>query len=164
MMWKQINNYSRYEISNDGQIYNKQTKELMSQNDNGGGYMQVYLRSDDGQRKRLYVHRLVYMAHGGTIPKGYEINHIDENKTNNDISNLECITHTQNQNHGTRSERASNSKQRPIGQYTPTGKLICVWRSMTEANKHGYGIGHVCACCNGRQNLYKGFAWRYIVA
>lgn len=164
MSWKTIENYSRYQISEKGQVYNTQTNKIMTQNDNGGGYMQVYLRSDDGQRKRLYVHRLVYQAHVGAIPKGYEINHKDENKKNNNLSNLEAITHLENMRYGTRLKRLSKSRRRTVGQYTPSGKLVCVWESMTEANEWGFGMGHVSSCCTGKQRLYQGYIWKYIAS
>ncbi|MDB6232905.1 HNH endonuclease signature motif containing protein [Lactobacillus amylovorus] len=41
---------------------------------------------------RIRLHRYIWEKHNGSIPKGYEINHIDENKDNNEISNFECIT------------------------------------------------------------------------
>lgn len=159
--WKTVKGFSWFLFSADGQVYDIVRKTIKPQFDNGGGYMQVNLLNDEGIRKRVYVHRMVYQAFKGPIPKGKEINHIDENKANNCIENLEAVTHTQNQNHGSRSARAGKSKRRPVAQYTPTGKLVRIYDSMTEATEYGYGMSRVCACCNGRLSQYKGYVWKY---
>ena len=159
--WKQIKDFSRYLVSDDGRVFSTISDIIVSQRDNGGGYMQVYITSDKGKKKRLYAHRLVYATHKAPIPKGYEINHIDEDKANNDISNLDCVTPVENRNHGTRSIRAGKARRRAVAQYTLDGKLIRTYKSMTEADNHGYGIGRVCACCTGRLETYKGYKWKY---
>ena len=94
----------KYEISSDGRVFSKgffrpnqkngegyimKPKEL-SVHKNGTGHLHV----DVGEGKRL-VHRLVYEAFIGEIPKGYEIHHIDGNKENNEISNLAPVTRGQ---------------------------------------------------------------------
>lgn len=56
------------------------------------GYKQVDVCNDEGIKKHMRVHRLVYMAHKGAIPEGMQINHKDENKANNCIDNLELMT------------------------------------------------------------------------
>lgn len=43
------------------------------------------------QKLNIYLHRYVWEFYHGTIPKGYEIHHIDFDKSNNDISNLQCL-------------------------------------------------------------------------
>lgn len=47
-------------------------------------------------RKKYMVHTLVYRAWVGEIPEGYVIDHIDEDKLNNHLSNLQCITQSEN--------------------------------------------------------------------
>lgn len=60
------------------------------------GYKQVDVCNDEGIKKHMRVHRLVYMAHKGVIPEGMQINHKDENKANNCIDNLELMTNKEN--------------------------------------------------------------------
>jgi len=55
------------------------------------GYYKVKL-SLNGKIKAYYVHRLVYQMFKGDIPYGMQVNHIDENRTNNNIDNLELLT------------------------------------------------------------------------
>lgn len=110
--WEQAKGFSKYLISSDGQVYSIDRDKILSQYDNGCGYMQIVLRNDEGVAKSMRVHRLVFMAHKGEIPKGLEINHIDECKTNNCIGNLELVTRAQNNNYGTHNEKISKSMKR----------------------------------------------------
>lgn len=70
------------------------------------GYLQVELRKD-GKRKGFLVHRLVVTSFIGPIPKGMEVNHINEDKRDNRLENLELVTHKENINFGTRNERVA---------------------------------------------------------
>lgn len=67
----------------------------MSPINNGIGYYQVKLRFSK-KRFNRYIHRLVWETFIGIIPDGYEINHIDHNKQNNSLDNLELVTHSEN--------------------------------------------------------------------
>ena len=54
-----------------------------------------YYRSTTHRKKHVSLHRYVWEKHNGIIPLGFDIHHIDWNKTNNDISNLELISHSE---------------------------------------------------------------------
>ena len=82
----------KYYATSDGRIL-KEDKELSS-SDNGIGYLFVQLKNIDGKRVNRYIHRLVFEAFNGEITG--EINHIDHNKKNNSINNLENVTHSEN--------------------------------------------------------------------
>jgi hypothetical protein len=64
------------------------------------GYAVAYIgkKKRNGKRRAVYQHRLVWEQARGPIPKGYEIHHIDENRSNNDLSNLECLSHREHRN------------------------------------------------------------------
>lgn len=113
--WGQAEGFSKYLISTDGQVYSlKRDKLIEPSNKNGikGSYLVVTIYNDKGQKKYMLVHRLVYMAHVGPIPKGMQINHKDEDKTNNCIENLEVVTPKQNIHYGSASIRRSKSVKR----------------------------------------------------
>lgn len=74
--------------------------------------IQIDVYNDMGVKKHMKVHRLVYMAHVGVIPNGLQVNHKDENKTNNCIDNLELMTNKENCSYGTRNARISKSMKR----------------------------------------------------
>lgn len=100
-MKKQIKDFERYYVSDEGKVFNSNGKEI-GQRKASNGYLRVNLRKGDckyEKPKTMSVHRLVAEAF---IPKieGKEcINHIDGNKTNNNASNLEWCTCKENSQH-----------------------------------------------------------------
>ena len=110
--WEQAEGFSRYLISTDGQVYSIRSDRLLPQGITYRGYKQVDVYNDMGVKKHMRVHRLVYMAHVGIIPKGLQVNHKDENKANNCIDNLELMTNKENSNYGTRNARISETMKR----------------------------------------------------
>ena len=107
--WEQAQGFSKYLISTDGQVYSLKSDRLLPQGITNRGYKQVDVCNDEGNKKHMRVHRLVYMAHIGAIPEGMQINHKDENKVNNCIDNLELMTNRENCSYGTRNARISKS-------------------------------------------------------
>jgi len=110
--WEQAEGFSRYLISTDGKIYSLKSDRLLPQGITERGYKQVDVYNDMGVKKHMKVHRLVYMAHVGVIPNGLQVNHKDENKTNNCIDNLELMTNKENCSYGTRNARISKAMKR----------------------------------------------------
>lgn len=93
-IWKIVPSFENYEVSSLGNVRDK-NKTPMKYFDNGLGYLVVRLRSAGSKRKRFYVHRLVMMVFN-PINEKLEVNHIDHNKSNNALSNLEWVTHKEN--------------------------------------------------------------------
>jgi len=60
------------------------------------GYRAVRIKNKDGVLKSFYLHRLIWMAFNGDIPKGLEVCHEDCNRDNNRLNNLRLLSHTQN--------------------------------------------------------------------
>ena len=110
--WEQAEGFSRYLISTDGKIYSLKSDRLLPQGITERGYKQVDVYNDMGVKKHMKVHRLVYIAHVGVIPNGLQVNHKDENKTNNCIDNLELMTNKENCSYGTRNARISKAMKR----------------------------------------------------
>lgn len=88
-----------YQVSIDGHI--KRAGKIHKRSVCNAGYYIAAL-SFNGKRKRFMVHRLIYECFVKKIPKGHQINHIDGNKLNNKITNLEAVTPRQNIRHGMR--------------------------------------------------------------
>ncbi|MES2829648.1 MAG: HNH endonuclease [Bacteroidota bacterium] len=84
-----------YTISKSGVITNLRTGRILKINKNQKGYCQVQL-SFNGQAITKTLHKLVYMNYIGEVPSGYELNHIDGNKNNNHLENLEIVTKKEN--------------------------------------------------------------------
>lgn len=103
-IYKTIKGYdNRYKISNYGNVLsinylNRGVAKILKPLPAGKDYLRVNLYKDKIY-KSSYIHRLVAQYFIGEIKKGYEINHIDKNKSNNNVKNLEIITHRENSCH-----------------------------------------------------------------
>ena len=125
-----------------------------------GGYLQVILNKE-GKYKHFLVHRLVWMAFNGTIPKDYEVNHLDECKTNNRLDNLNLLTHKQNVNFGTRTERAAKAQSKPVVAFDEAGNVVFEFPSAMEAKRNGFNNVAVSKCCLDKRRTHRGLKWEY---
>ena len=92
---KNINNYDNYSISSDGVILNNKTGKFLKPNINKG-YHSIRLYKNNTPKKFL-IHKLVQEHFGDNNNiEGYQIDHIDNNKSNNSIDNLQLLTCREN--------------------------------------------------------------------
>lgn len=156
--WKPIKGYERkYLISNTGNIKNSKGK-LIKPNLKRGGYWGVNLHPYTGSMpKAHYVHRLV-LLHFSERVKGHDIiNHIDENKLNNIITNLEWSTNVKNSAHS----KVNLLKRKAVSQYSLSGRLIKYWPGIIFASKAtGIIRQNISACANGKRKNAGGFIWK----
>lgn len=106
-IWKDIKGYEgMYKVSNFGKVMNVKTQRIISDY-SMKGYRMVQLWKNN-IRKGICVHRLVAEAFIDNPYNLPQVNHIDENKSNNNVTNLEWCSISYNQNHGTINERRRN--------------------------------------------------------
>lgn len=97
--WIEIPEYPRYLVSSHGRIINRLTDRLMTTTTtNRLGYCMVRL-SNGFESRKLFVHRLVASAFFDADIIDYEVNHLDGDKTNNCIWNLELCSRSENMRH-----------------------------------------------------------------
>ena len=98
-VWKQYLD-TQYEVSNLGNVRNKNTKVVLSQEDTGNGYLCVGLQIDKGVYKKTRVHRMVAMTflEFQRTEERNEVDHINGNKSDNSVNNLRGCTHKENMN------------------------------------------------------------------
>lgn len=96
-IWKYLSNLQNYSISSYGRLKNRSGKILKS-HDCGNGYY-FYRLSDKGKLKNYFVHRLVAMEFIKNPLNKAQVNHIDGNRNNNILSNLEWMTPSENNKH-----------------------------------------------------------------
>lgn len=106
---------SAYEVSNLGRIRKADTKQICKLYRMRGGYLKMNFYDDGVVHSRL-VHRVVMAAFVG--PSKMQVNHIDGDKTNNKLSNLEYVTQSENIKHGFRTGLYTN-----MGEQNPSAKL-----------------------------------------
>lgn len=176
-IWKDITEYEGYyQVSNLGNVksltrYIKRKSnytgdmilkgKMLSQNKLDSGYRMVHL-SKNGVTKPYLVHRLVAQAFIPN-PKGLPIiNHKDENKSNNCLSNLEWCDTLYNINYGTVNERISANKSTPVIQYSLDGSVVRTYRNARVAGKeNNISINLIYRCCYKKCCSYKGYVWRF---
>lgn len=160
--------FSKYEVYENGNIFsksynkNRYLKGELTQS----GYLRVLLLCTDGKRHRFQLHRVIWYYFNGEIPDELIVNHIDECKTNNALSNLNLLTPKQNLNWGSRNKRISKAHlkdAKPIAQIDKlTNKIIKIYPSRLEASKELHlNISHINECCNGKRKSHGGFIWSY---
>lgn len=178
-VWKDVVGFEGlYKVSNLGRVisnrinYHKGTK-FLAPFDNGG-YDRITFRVNYKDYKFL-VHRLVAEAF---IPnpenKGF-VNHIDGNKRNNSVENLEWVTKSENTRHAIRIglrpaytphrvlRGAENPLSKRIAQYSKSGTLLREWDCVQDiASFYGYKISCIQRVCRGERNTYQGYIWKYI--
>lgn len=165
--------YPNYTITDDGRIFSLNynhtgNKKEMKQRKNKNGYFDVFLYNKVSKRKIFMVHQLVALAFIPNPDNLPEVNHKDECKTNNNVSNLEWCSKSYNINYGTRNERVSkknlNSKDlsKPVKQFTKDGLFIKEYPSIMEAERQtGFYSTHISKCCKGRYKQAYNYIWRY---
>ena len=106
----EIQNYPNYLIYKDGKVYSKKSKKFLKARNNGKNYLFVSL-CKNGKPKQFYIHRLVGIHYLPNPNDLLEVDHIDRNRLNNDITNLRWISHKHNNhNKGYRSNNKSGIK------------------------------------------------------
>lgn len=161
-IWKDIKGYEGlYRISNTGKVYSVRNNKLFVSCTCGAGYQKVVL-SDNGVYKNHLIHRLVathFLENPQNLPM---VNHIDENKKNNHVNNLEWCSHKYNMNHGTRTERAAKKLRKKIRGTSIDEQEVIELDSITDGEKNGFSRLGITACLKGRNKTHKGYTWEYV--
>ena len=126
------------------------------------GYLIVPLKKDGIYHSAL-LHRIIATAF---IPNPYnlpEVNHKDEDKTNNDISNLEWCDHLYNTRYGTGLKRSGMKRSKPVEQMTLDGVHICYHNSIKLAAKStGFDKNEISKACRCLRDSFNGYRWQYV--
>ena len=137
-----------YGITSCGKVWSYRSNKFLKPYDNGKGYLYVKL-CKDGKMKPYRVHRLVADAYLPNPDNLSQVNHKDENKANNALSNLEWCDAAYNNNY---------SQAKKV-QCVETGE---VFNSITKAAEAiNRSTGNICNCLAGRRKTTGGFHWRY---
>lgn len=110
MMFAEMPGFPGYFISDDGFIWSTHfgTMKRLKSYASAHGYKK-FSRMVGNVKKRIYVHRAVWIAFNGDIPEGMEINHKDRRRDNNALDNLELLTHAENVRYSAKARRAERN-------------------------------------------------------
>ena len=174
--WRDVVGYEgRYQVSSMGRVKSLERKDclgrtikerILKPSPTKYGYLVVSLYAG-GKTKNVTVHRLVCEAFHENPDNKPQINHLNEDKTDNRACNLEWCTCKQNINHGSRNERAAKgiakALSKSLGQYTRDGDLVKVWPSTIEVQRQtGFSRGNISQVANGKLKTAYGFIWKYV--
>lgn len=161
-----------YEVSDDGLVRNIVRNRLLKPRIKRG-YEQVVLCLD-GYHRSYFIHRLVALAFIPSGDENLQVNHIDGNKRNNNISNLEWVTPKENTKHAietglrcNREEHAAHMRRihsKPVVQYDASGKVLSIYDSSVEASKiTGIKADTISKQCRLKRNSrYESFYFRFL--
>ncbi len=166
--WKDIKGFEgRYKVSNEGRVKSidsviitgrgvrHYTEHFLTPAAIKNGYLKVYLSSEK-KSKWYLIHRLVaeaFIENPDNLP---EINHKDENTSNNKVENLEWCDRKYNINYGTRTSKTST----PIEALDDDGNVVYTFESKREARRHGFADSNITNCIKGNTEKAYGLKWR----
>lgn len=182
---KDIKEFKDYTIDTEGNVYSKRKHKYLKQTINKYGYCKVTLQKE--KYKKMYsIHRLVAEAFIPNYNKLPQVNHIDGNKQNNHVTNLEWCTAKHNMNEAVRTGLFDNCKKmqkenavknnlnkyhilanevtkKKVAQYDKQNNLLNTYESISEASrKTGITITSISYSANGKRKTAGGFIWHFV--
>lgn len=166
-IWKEIKFLDgKYEVSNRGRIRNTATKRILRLSTSKRGYL-VFSCVIQGKHKLVNVHKCVaieFIPNPNNLP---QINHIDGDKTNPDVTNLEWVSAKENNLHARRTGLHKSDGDKPVLQIKD-GMIIAEFKSASEASRFtGVKRCNICNVCRGyvwNGHHYRtagGFEWKW---
>jgi len=158
-VYKDIKNYEGlYMVSNCGNVKSLKSGCVMKQRYDKYGYKRIGLRKD-GKLSTFFIHRLVAEAFIDN-PFGLPcINHIDEDKENNNFDNLEWCSQKYNVNYGNRNSKIARTKCKPI-LCVDTGKIFTSIKNASKAMQ--LNASCISSVCNGKARHHKGYKFEFV--
>lgn len=166
-IWKEVVGYDGYMVSNIGNVkslnYRRTGKERMMKIRLGKrGYLRVgLLNKETGKQDTLTIHRLVAMAFIPNPDNLPQVNHIDENKLNNNVENLEWMTQAQNINYGNHNYNSAVARMKSRNIFVYCYNNNKVYPSCSSCAKElGISSGGVYASVTAGAKSYKYYKFR----
>lgn len=178
-IWKNIRDYTPYQVSNHGRVKNGKTGKILKPRLSEWGYEQVCLYKQGNNW--LYVHKLVADAFIPNPDKKPRVNHINGKKTDNHQENLEWVTVSENNKHAystglkTVSDKVRDNAKKlgtdpktrqaaydrhPNIRIVETGEVF--ESNISVAERIDCNVQNVWACLHGKQKSCKGYHFEYV--
>jgi hypothetical protein len=157
-----------YVANINGDVFRKSNHRQVLGSKTSLGYNQLSLTSKDGIKYYKLRHGFVYECFNGHVPEGHEIDHIDNNKNNNKLSNLQCLSI--NEHHMKTVKDCPNVGQRVKGKLSKPIIAINIktkgetkYNSLTDASNNlpGTTITKICSVVQGKRKSHQGYTFKY---
>ena len=169
--WKDVVGFEgAYQVSNYGNLRSidrismgkKYVGKIISKSQDRGGYT-VDILSFNGVRKTVRRHRIVAEAFIPNPHNKPEVNHLDGNKSNNHVKNLEWATHRENTNHAWLTGLTNIPLPRPLAvEQLYEGEKIAEYNSIDiAAYINNISPEDICKCCKGKRKNAGRYSWKY---
>lgn len=167
-IWKSIEGSPAYMVSTNGRVKNSRGMILKGQH-NGKGYRQVVLTGQDGRTRVHSVHRLVAAAFIPNPENKPCINHIDNQRSNNCVGNLEWCTWKENaewtisqgrDRFGEFRHMGPEKLRKPVYAISPSGERR-LYPSVMATATDGFSYSCVSKCCYGQLKTHRGYSFEF---
>ena len=162
-MWKKIilnNIITDYSVSTEGEVKKDTTNYIFSLSiQQDYKFVSILI---NGQSNRMRVHRLVAMAFIPNPENKPYVNHINGDKGDNNVENLEWVTPSENTIHAVKTGLMSNGRKRPVIHYNLNGEKMATFESASEAARQtGGSQSKITLCCRRQRESANDYQWRY---
>lgn len=163
--WRKIPGYDKYLVSNTGLVKNSITNKLLADRTvNSYKYISLYYNVDEGKlkAKSMYLHRVVALTFiKNDDPTKTIVNHIDSNRLNNHVTNLEWVTIAENVRHGF-THGNHRATKRGVQKLDEEYNVLEEFESITDAGiKTGISATFIATVCKEKRPHAGGFRWKF---
>jgi len=171
-IWKELEGFSKYKISNSGKVWSKHYNREMSLKPDLAGYVRMVLHNDKEERKGYRIHRLVALTFIPNPENKKTVNHKNHNRADNKVENLEWATVSEQNNHRQKPLKEVHSSIRARGvwrcsidgeklEYYESITNSAEWAAKNKGIKAKSGVTSITAVCRNKQKTAYGFKWIY---
>ena len=162
-MWKKFiyeGQETDYSVSTEGEV-RKDTKNYILSQSSQQDYKFVGLIINEKQ-KRMRVHRMVALTFINNPDNKPYVNHINGNRSDNNVENLEWVTPSENTQHAVNTGLFKSGRTRAVIQYNLNGEQMATFESATEAARQtGGSQSKITMCCRRQRDSANDYQWRY---
>lgn len=167
-----LKDFGDYYVSKSGNVYSKKSKKILKPQLHRQGYLLLSLYNGKKFITKT-IHRLVAQQFISNPNSKSQINHINGDKSDNKVENLEWCTNGENQKHAYKYLNKINCNKNKFGklhhnskkikQLDLNGNLIKIWDSMSDINRElNLSKGRIYDACNKITKTSRGFIWEYL--
>lgn len=160
--WKPIKGFEEYgQVSSEGEFKRTGSDKPLKLSKHNKGYYKLHVKDNEGKSFTCQAHRLVAQTFIPNPDNKSFVNHIDANKLNNNVSNLEWTTPSENMKHAIK-EKLIPEHCYKVDKFDLSGNLIETYHNVRHAEKEtGIAASKTAVNCRGYSKVTGGFTWEY---